>query len=156
MSPLFWVDCEGDPDIAVLGKGQVLNKPAFAMKRMEGWTSVYCAAPSVPGVLLRALGHMCSSHVFIETDDMLHCSKELLVLCAKKSGRKTLTLPQDAEVIIDLVSGNTLGSDTNSISIELRQFETLFIYYGALTSAVAGFVSNLNKSVSEPVARRTR
>jgi hypothetical protein len=156
MSPLFWVDCEGDPDVTVLGKGKVLNKPAFAMKQMDGWTSVYCAAPSIPGALLRALGHMCSSHVFIETDDMLHCSKELLVLCAKKSGRKTLTLPQDAEVIVDLVSGNTLGRDTNRVSVELRQFETLFIYYGALTSAVAGFISNLNKTVSAPGARRTR
>jgi hypothetical protein len=78
------------------------------------------------------------------------------VLCAKKSGRKTLTLPQDAEVIVDLVSGNTLGRDTNRVSVELRQFETLFIYYGALTSAVAGFISNLNKTVSAPGARRTR
>jgi hypothetical protein len=152
MSPLFWVDCEGDPDIAVLGKGKVLNKPAFAMKQMDGWTSVYCAAPSIPGALLRALGHMCSSHVFIETDDMLHSSKELLVLCAKNAGRKTITLPQNAEIIVDLVSGKTLGSDTNRVFLELRQFETLFIYHGARTSAVADYVSNLNKSASAPVA----
>jgi len=156
MSPLFWVDCKGDPNISVLGKGKVLNKPAFAMKRMDGWTSVYCAAPSVPGVLIRALGQMCSSHVFIETDDMLHCSKELLVLCAKQAGRKMLTLPQDAEVVIDLVSGNTLGTDTSCISIELRQFETLFVYYGALTSAVADYISNLKQTVRAPVSRRTR
>ena len=122
------------------------------MKQMDGWTSVYCAAPSMPGALLRALGHMCSSHVFIETDDMLHCSKELLVLCAKNAGRKTITLPQSAEIIIDLASGNTLGSDTNRVFVELRQFETLFIYYGARTSAVASYISNLNKSVSAQVA----
>ena len=152
MSPLFWVDCEGDPDIAVLGKGKVLNKPAFAMKQMDGWTSVYCAAPSIPGALLRALGHMCSSDVFIETDDMLHCSKELLVICAKNAGRKTITLPQNAEIIVDLVSGKTLGSDTNLVSHKLRQFETLFIYHGARTSAVADYISNLNKSASAPVA----
>lgn len=152
MSPLFWVDCEGDPDITVLGKGKVLNKPAFALKQMDGWTSVYCAAPSIPGALLRALGHMCSSDVFIETDDMLHCSKELLVICAKNAGRKTITLPQSAEIIVDLVSGKTLGSDTNRVFHELRQFETLFIYHGARTSAVADYISILDKSASAPVA----
>jgi len=143
MSPLFWVDSEGAPDITVLGNGKVLNRPSFAMKRMEGWTSVYCAAPSIPGVLLRALGHMSSSHVFIETDDMLHCSSELLLLCAKTAGKKTISLPEDVQIVLNLATGEVLGTETNCVSVELRQFETLFIYYGARVSTVENYISGL-------------
>ena len=52
IGPLFYADVSEDADATVLGMLEAINKPGLVVRQMDGWSSVYCAAPYVHNALL--------------------------------------------------------------------------------------------------------
>jgi hypothetical protein len=146
IGPLFYLDVSGDSDVTVLGVLDALREPAFAVRPMDGYTSVYCAAPYLPNALLRQMGHAAGAHIYLESDDLLHVAGDLLLLHAKRAGTKAIRWHRDAEVVIDLFSGEEIASHTREWQVALERYETRFFFAGSTDTAEkvrAGLQSDL-------------
>jgi hypothetical protein len=95
--PLFYVD---DPNATTLGWGGDVHsrKPAFAVRQMPDWTSVYCSIPVLPPAAIRNIARGAGVHIFSDRDDFVSANNWLLTLCASCDGPRTIRLPRKATV----------------------------------------------------------
>ncbi len=120
--PLFYVD---DPQATTLGwGGDVHNsKPAFAVKPMADWTSVYCSVPVLPPTVIRNIAREAGVHIYSEMDDFVAANNWLLTLCASNDGLRTVRLPRRATVI-DAMTGARVANGTDRFDVTLKFGET--------------------------------
>jgi len=130
IGPLFYVDVKRDPDVQVLGVLDPLGEPGLGVRRMDGYTSVYCAAPYVHNALLRAIGRDAGAHLYLATDDLVHAAAQLLLVHARQEGAKDLRLPRRAEKVVDLFSGRELGQRCRKLRVRMRKHETRLLFTG--------------------------
>jgi hypothetical protein len=115
-----------DPQATTLGwGGDVHNsKPAFAVKQMPGWTSVYCSVPVLPPTVIRNIAREAGVHIYSEMDDFVAANNWLLTLCASNDGPRTVRLPRRATVI-DAMTGARVASNTDRFNVTLKFGETV-------------------------------
>ena len=130
MGPTFYADVTGDPDVVVLGELDSINQPGLVVREDEGCTSVYCSAPYLHKSLLRQIGKDTGAHIYLDTDDLVHASQELLLVNARRAGVKEFHWPREAEVVMDLYAGEQLADNTDTWTQEMRKFETRFFFAG--------------------------
>lgn len=131
IGPTFYVDVEGDPDVHVLGELDSINQPGLVTREMDGYTSVYCAAPYLHKALLRQIGKDGGAHLYLETDDLVHASRELLVANARREGNKEFRWPRKVEVVLDLFRGKAVAEDTDRWALKMKKYETRFLFAGS-------------------------
>jgi len=95
VEPVFYVN---DPDAKILGKIISINRPGFVIKEMEGWTSIYSAAPMLSAKILRNICRYAGIHIYLETEDLLYANKHFVVVHTKQNGKKIIKLPVKADV----------------------------------------------------------
>ena len=144
IGPTFYVDIDGDPGATVLGELDFINQPGLVVRQCRGYRSVYCAAPYLHKSLLRRIGADSGAHVYLDTDDLVHASRELLVVNARRAGVKEFHWPRKVQVVVDLYSGRTVAENTKSWRTKLKKFETRFLFAG--TAKVAEKVRQGMKS----------
>jgi hypothetical protein len=120
--PLFYVD---DPKATTLGwGGDVHNsRPAFAVKQMAGWTSVYCSVPVLPPTVIRNIAREAGVHIYSDLDDCVAANSWLLTLCASCDGRRTVQLPRKATVV-DAMTGAVVSQRKKSFDVDMKYGET--------------------------------
>lgn len=120
--PLFYVD---DPSVTVLGwGGDVHNsRPAFAVKTMPDWISVYCSVPVLPPAVIRNIAREAGVHIYSEMDDFVAANNWLLTLCASNDGTRTIRLPRRATVR-DAMTGKTVAVGATRWAARMRFGET--------------------------------
>ena len=128
--PIFYADVEGDPGATVLGDLDFVFKPGLVARECDGYRSIYCAAPYMHKALLRQLGHEGGAHVYLDSDDLVHASRELLVVNARRPGLKMLRWPCSSEVVMDIYSGKLLAANTDRWEVEMKKYETRFFFAG--------------------------
>jgi len=157
VGPLFYVDTSHDSDVVVLGVSDVLGEPALVVRRMAGYTSLYCAAPYVHNALLRAIGADCGAHVYLEEDDLVHAAGDLLLVHAKRAGRKQIRWPRRVETVFDLYTGRDVAADCSRWPLRMRRHETRFLFAGARTVARKVLTAMGGRLVNRgPIPCRTR
>lgn len=116
IAPRFYID---DPKAAVLGMLRAgIDKPGLAVKDMDGWRSIYSAAPIVPSALLRGIARAAGVHVYSDADDVVTANENFLCLYAPKGGTRTVRLPRRATVV-DLLDGRTLAREATEFPLEM-------------------------------------
>lgn len=95
MGPILYVD---DPDATVLGELDCLREPGFCVKQMDGWTSVYVAAPMLTARILRNIIGAAGGHIYSESEDVCHPGKSFLMIHARREGEKVIRLPKAMDV----------------------------------------------------------
>ncbi|MHB9108791.1 MAG: hypothetical protein ACYDCO_17200 [Armatimonadota bacterium] len=135
VGPLFYADVSGDSGVTVLGMLDALREPGFAVRQMDGYTSVYCAAPYLPNELLRQMGKDAGAHLYLDTDDLIHVAADLILVHAKRGGMKEIRWPGRADVVIDLFSGEEIAADTRAWSVSMQRHESRFFFAGAHDTA---------------------
>lgn len=135
VGPIFYVDTSRDPNTVVLGMLDALHKPGLVYKEMEGYISVYCAAPYIPNVLLRAIGNKAGAHLYLDTDDLVHVCDNLIMVHANSKGVKEICWHGEAQSVIDLFSGQEIAKNSSKWSIEMELYETRLFFAG---TAAAG------------------
>jgi hypothetical protein len=130
IGPIFYADVSRDADAVVLGVLDALHKPGLVCKKMEGYTSIYCAAPYVPNVFLRAIGKKLNAHIYINTDDLIHLCDNLIMIHANQSGVKNISWHQKAQVVVEIYSGRKVAENCRHWQIKMKQYETKFFFAG--------------------------
>lgn len=102
--PVVYAD---DPEATVLGTLPD-GKPGLVVKEHSGWTAIHSAAPLLPSALLRRIAQRAGVHLYVDTEDVVWASHDLLAVSVKEPGPRTIHLPRKATVR-DLYSGETLG-----------------------------------------------
>jgi len=125
IGPLLW--CE-DPRARVLGdliatddSGGVFTlakRGGLAIKRMEGWTSVWVAVPGLPPDLLRAIAETAGVHIYDAQDDVVFASERLLAVHTLYAGTRTIRLPRE-RTVIEAFTGETIATRAREFSVDL-------------------------------------
>ena len=94
------------------------------MKNMDGWTSVYSAAPCLSVELLRNLLKLSGCHIYDENkDDVIYNNNHYVALHSDTAGVKTITLP-DNYSIYDVFEQKFVSMDDNTITYEHEANDT--------------------------------
>jgi hypothetical protein len=126
LGPLIYVD---DPEATVLGELDALQAPGFCVKQMDGWTSVFCAAPMLNQYVLRNIARAASLHVYSDGDDVLLPGQSFLMLHARTAGEKVVRLPAPADVY-ECYDGRLLGRQLTEFRDTLDRYGTGFYFLG--------------------------
>jgi hypothetical protein len=119
VSPWFYAD---DPGAVVLGT-LANGRAGLVVKQYPDWTAVYSAAPLLPTGLLRRLAQQAAVHLYIDTEDVVWASQDLLAVSAKDAGPRTVHLPREATVS-DVFSGQPVGSSGRSFEAVFSERQT--------------------------------
>lgn len=128
--PVFYADVNDDPQAVVCGHLTALHEPGLVIKPMDGYTSIYCSAPYLHKSLLRACGQYWGAHIYQDNDDLIHVSKELILIHANHKGTKRIRWPRKVEAVIDLFSGRTIDRDCDHWTLNMKSYETRFLFAG--------------------------
>jgi hypothetical protein len=124
IGPLFHVT---DPGVTELGRAWHNNikttKPAFAVKKMPDWTSVYCSVPALPTAVIRNIAREAGAHIYCDNDDFVAANHWLLTVCAASDGPRTIRLPKRA-TLVDALSGETTAKDASQFEVDMKYGET--------------------------------
>ena len=130
IGPLFYVDASCDTDVNVLGILDVLCEPGLAIRQMDGYRSVYCSAPYIHNALIRAIGVDAGSHIYLDSDDLLHVADNLILVHAKSGGKKQIHWHKKAQIVHDLYSGRKVAINCRSWSFRMKTYETRLFFAG--------------------------
>jgi len=119
IGPVFSVD---DPGAQVLGR-YADGRAGLAVRRGDGWTSIYSAAPTMPSWLLRNIAREASVHLYLESDDTLYANRSLLGLCVNEGGERLLRLPARCDVY-DLFEERWLARGVRELRLEMGPWST--------------------------------
>jgi hypothetical protein len=108
------------PDCEVLGRWADNGEPAFARKKLDGWTSVYVGAAPVPVEILRALSSAAGVRLWSSQPDIVRATEGAVMLVATSPGERVLTL---ARPMRDARGGPVLAAHTISAEMgDVRVF----------------------------------
>ena len=101
--PIAPVVCSADPQAIVLGTLSD-GRPGLVLKEHDGWTAIHSAAPLLPTSVLRGIARHAGAHLYIETEDVVWATRDLLGVSVKDAGKRAVCLPRKTTVR-DLYSG---------------------------------------------------
>ncbi len=134
IGPIFHV---ADPDATVLGRYRHNGKPALALKKVHGMTSVYCAVPLVTGELFRDLCKLAGVHVYTDAQVALNANDRVITVHAPAGADTVMTLPK-AATVLDLYSGRVIGENVRSFPVKLPP-RAAALYFTGTAAEVAEF-----------------
>jgi hypothetical protein len=123
LSTIFRVD---DPQATTLGLGGYyfdVLRPAFAAKKTDSWTSIYCSVPVLPPAVVRNIAREAGVHIYSDADDFVAANNWLLTVSAAVGGQRTLRLPRKATVI-DAMNDSIVQRDSDMICVDMKFGET--------------------------------
>ncbi len=105
LRPQFYV--REQPGVEVLARyGD--GRPAAAMRRMNGWTSIYIAGLYAPPELLRNIARAAGAWIYSDANDVVEADDGFLGITATQAGRRRVKLPR-AMPVADALTGRLLG-----------------------------------------------
>ena len=75
------------------------------------------------------------AHIYINSDDLVHVSADLLLVHAKQEGIKRISWPTMVESVVDLVTGCEIAQNCQEWSLEMKKHETHFLFAGLSSKA---------------------
>jgi len=119
-APVVWAD---DVDAEVLGTLAGSERPGLVAKEMDGWTSVFSAAPIVPAAVLRSIAADAGAHIYVDSDDTVYANRSLLSLTVNEGGPREVRLPRPATVI-DLFTEDVVVEQGTSFTVDMAEKST--------------------------------
>lgn len=121
-NPFFYI--EEQEGITVLGRYCLDKQIAMAMKDMDGYTGVYCAAQVLRSEILRSLAEHAGVHLYVHTDDFISANDTLVSIHAFRSGKRTLYFKKPCSPF-EVYEKKTYGTDITELELDMRLGETL-------------------------------
>jgi hypothetical protein len=120
VGPAFFAD---DPEAEVLGVALATGRPGLVVKELEGWRSIYTAAPPLSWELLRNVARMAGVHLYSEAGDMVWGNDAFLAFYSQSVGIRTVPFPKPLTVE-DAYEGRVLAENATSVEIDMQAHET--------------------------------
>ena len=120
VSPLFYAD---DPDARVLGTLTAVNRPGLVVKELDGWRSIYSAAPVLSWRLLQGIARYAGVHLYDDVGDMVWGNNAFLAIYAQSDGVRTVRFAEPVTVV-DAYEDRQLASGVRSLQLDMKRWET--------------------------------
>jgi len=117
--PICYAD---DPSATVWGT-LADGRAGLVVKEHGTWTAVYSAAPLLPATLLRRLSQLAGVHQYLDTEDVVWASRDLVAISVQQPGARTIQLPRSADVS-DLYQATEVGRGVRSFSADFKDRST--------------------------------
>ncbi|MBM3501384.1 MAG: hypothetical protein FJX74_22245, partial [Armatimonadetes bacterium] len=114
-APVVWAE---DPEAEVLGTLVGGDRVGLVRKQLDGWTSVFSAAPVLPAGLVRRVAADAGVHLYVAGDDTVYANRSLLSLFADTPGARTIRLPE-AATVVDLFTGETVAEGVAEFQVQV-------------------------------------
>ncbi|MBO7535271.1 MAG: hypothetical protein J6T46_14865, partial [Victivallales bacterium] len=114
-----------DEDAVVYGKYLDTGEVAVAEKA----NIVFHGGARLDTAFIRDIARKEGVHIYIDTDENLHASNDIVSIHARSKGVKTIRLPRRCDVI-EIYSGRTVARDTDVIEIPMEAFDTQVFLLG--------------------------
>jgi hypothetical protein len=98
LGPVFY---SKDPDATLLGRlwtSHSPEHPGIVLKELDGWSSLFVAAPNLPPELLREIARFAGCHIYCETNDIIVANDRFLSVHSLDGGQKRFALPRRSDV----------------------------------------------------------
>lgn len=122
VAPIFYAD-----DKAATVRGRLADgRPGLVERTVDGWTSVYSAAPRLPAALLRDLAARAGVHLYLpapQTHDVVYANHSLLAVAVSEPGQRTMALPRECDVV-DLFADKPLAKGVRQFTAHFERNET--------------------------------
>lgn len=118
-SPFCYAD---DPAATVLGTLSD-GRPGLVVKAGKDWTSVFSTVPMLPTRLMRNIAQYGGVQTYIDTEDVVWASEQMVAVCVKDAGKRTVRLPKKRDVR-DLYSGEVVGKGVASFEADFSDRAT--------------------------------
>ncbi len=121
MNPAFYID---DKDAEILGRYALDGRPALAVKRTGGFTSIYCAPQILRSELLASFAEYSGCHLYTHTDDCVFANRNFVAIHARFTGRRTLYFLEECSPY-EVYQRRWYGNNVRRIELDMRRGETL-------------------------------
>jgi beta-galactosidase len=121
--PIYYAD---DPGARVLGEVRGHGVPGLVVKEVDGFRSVFSAAPLLDTALLVSLFDACGVHRYSSAQDLVYANDGLVTVCANGAGEREIRLPQ-ARDVVDAFTGERLADRTDRLRVTLQHGEALML-----------------------------
>lgn len=121
MNPGFYID---DPQAQVLGTYCEIGLPAYALKEMDGWTSVYCAPQILRAELLASLAEYAGCHLYNKDDDIIYANQNFVTIHAAYKGKHTLYFKEPCSPW-EVYEKRYYGHNVTKLELDMRLGDTL-------------------------------
>ncbi len=120
LCPRFTAD---DEDAVVLGRFCADGRVALAAKERDGYTSVWCATPTLQADLLRSLARYAGAHIFGDGEDVLFAGENFVAIHAASDGRKRIRFKKACDPF-EVYERKFYGYSVTEIEIDMEMGET--------------------------------
>jgi hypothetical protein len=100
--------CYAEDPLATVVGTLLDGRAGIVVKPQQGWTAVFSAVPMLPAPLLRRIARLGGVHEYIDTEDVVWASRELLAVSVREPGQRRIRLPRAGKVK-DLYTGRDIG-----------------------------------------------
>ena len=100
-----------------------MGVPAYGLKEMDGWTSVYCAPQILRSELLASLAEYAGCHLYNKDDDVLYSNQNFVTIHAAYKGKHTLYFKETVSPY-EVYEEQYYGHNVTSIELEMRMGDT--------------------------------
>lgn len=128
MNPSFYA--EEERGIVVLAEYQQSGLPSLAMRKMDGWNSVFCGEPVLTRDLLLGLCRFAGVTIYSTHDDILTAGNGWIAIHTQHEGVRTLRFPSTTSVY-DLIEDHMVARDINEHTCFLKGKTTYVFFYGS-------------------------
>lgn len=120
-NPCFYID---DPEAEILGRYLINGKAALALKRIGGFTSVYCAPQILRSELIASLAEYSGCHLYTQSDDCIYANENFVTIHAKNTGIKTIYFKKKCSPY-EVYEQRYYGHNVAKIEVNMRLGQTL-------------------------------
>ncbi len=114
------------PDGVVLGMIEGTDHPALVATETNDSLTVFSSVPRLPAGLLRTVARKAGVHLYIDTEDIVWASRDLLAISVNAAGPRTVRLPRPCRVV-DLWSGQHVADNTAEFTVEIPEKGTALL-----------------------------
>ncbi len=141
-----------DPNIKVLGRYSDGGSIAAASRKFADHTAIFWGSTALDNGVLRGLLQQAGVHLYTDRPAVVYANNNFVMVHSRDAGKYNLSLPQNAETVVDLVTGKTLAHNSGKIALELGKNATALLYFGS-ESALQAAQAAVKKELAEKHAK---
>lgn len=119
VAPIVYVDDPAAMPLGTYPDGRV----GMAVRRFGSWTAVFSGVPIFQASVLRRLAQEAGVHFYIDTEDVIWASRQLVAVCVNQGGQRTIRLPSQRRVQ-DLYTGQKIVSGVTEFRADFAPRQT--------------------------------
>ena len=120
LSPIFSVD---DPEAETLGTIRATGESGLAVKKVNGATHIFSAAPCPPPELFRNIFSEAGVHIYSDKTDIVYANARYVTVCANGEGERTVRFPKVGK-ISNALTGEVLAENADGYTYKAKHGQT--------------------------------